>query len=137
MNLLIFGFPKRQLKQRTTLHNVLVFYCCDETSRHHKYGNPCKTKHLTGACLQLQRLRTLLSQDEYGSTQNSVGKEAESSAYRLAGSRERDIDPGLNIESLKGLPRLHSSSKKVVCPNLFKLSYSMSLPHMVTVFITV
>jgi hypothetical protein len=89
MNLLIFGFPKRQLKQRTTLHNVLVFYCCDETSRHHKYGNPCKTKHLTGACLQLQRLRTLLSQDEYGSTQNSVGKEAESSAYRLAGSRER------------------------------------------------
>lgn len=56
--------------------------------------------------------------------------------WQVAG-KERDIDPGLNIESLKGLPRLHSSSKKVVCPNLFKLSYSMSLPHMITVFITV
>lgn len=74
---------------RPQLHSFILCLCLSVAKRNYDHSNSYKGKYLTGACLQLQRLRTLLSQDEYGSTQNSVGKEAESSAYRLAGSRER------------------------------------------------
>lgn len=111
MNLLIFGFPKRQLKQRTTLHNVLVFYCCDETSRHHKYGNPCKTKHLTGACLQLQRLSPLSVWQKYSGRQADVAQPRVIHVGLQATGKER-CWVGLGHLKPQAYPQWHTFSKK-------------------------